>query len=256
VPHIALQGAANVRDLGGTVTSSGRKVLPGKVFRGDSLSTLTNADVDVLAGLGLHTVIDFRSLPEVSHAGSDRLPPGAQGVELPINAGDVQGFAAIMGDPGKQRDMLGDGKAEEFMKRANRSFVSDDAHREQFSRALHLIGAGQPVLYHCTAGKDRTGWMTAILLTALGVPRDTVMDDYLATNEYVWPSYEVQMQPLVETGKLDMPVFKPLLVQDPGYLDAAFGEVEARYGTFGEFLRRGLDFGKDDVERLRSALLG
>jgi protein-tyrosine phosphatase len=258
VPRIVLQGAVNVRDLGGIATASGRKLMPGQVFRGDSLSKLTDADLRLLAGLGPRTVIDFRSEPEITHLGADRLPPGAIAVDLPVSAGDLMRFIAAIGDVARQRELLGDGRAARFMLAMNRDFVSQDAHREQFATALRLIAddARRPVLYHCTAGKDRTGWMTALLLTALGVPRETVVADYLATNEYAWPAFEKQLRPLAALGQLDLNVFKPLLVQEPAYLDAAFDEVTVRYGTFENFLTGGLGFDTGDVERLRAALLG
>lgn len=256
MPHIALQGAANVRDLGGIEASSGRKVVLGRLFRADSLSKLTGPDLDVLAGLGLRTAIDFRSLAEVAQLGAGRLPPGATAVALPVDAGDVQGFIGLFGDLGRQREILGDGRAAEFMRRTNTELVSNDEHRRQFASALHMIAdeARQPVLFHCTAGKDRTGWMAAIALTALGVPREAVLADYLATNEYMWPAFEAQLRPLDDAGQIDLTVFTPLLVQDPSYLNAAFDEATARYGSFEGFLANGLSFGSEDLERLRSTL--
>jgi protein-tyrosine phosphatase len=261
VTHIALRGALNVRDLGGTATETGRKVVQGRVFRADALSKLTGEDLDVLAGLGLRTAIDFRSPHEVTNAGADLLPAGATAVALPIEAGNLDDFIAVMagGDLAKQQEVLGDGKAAQFMLRINRQFVGDPQHLAQFGRALHLIAdtGRQPVLYHCTAGKDRTGWMTAILFTALGVPRDTIMADYLATNDYVWPAYQGALQSLADAGRLaDPALVKPLLVQEPGYLTAAFDEVDARFGGFGAFLAGGLGFTGADLERLRSTLLG
>jgi len=242
-------------------TEGGGKVVQGRVFRADALSKLTGEDVAVLAGLGLRTAIDFRSVQEVTSAGADLLPAGATAVALPIEAGDLDDFVAVMtgGDLAKQSAVLGNGKAAQFMLGINRQFVADPDHLAQFGRALHLIAdqGRQPVLYHCTAGKDRTGWMTAILLTALGVPRDAIMADYLATNDYVWPAYEGAVQALADAGQLaDPALVRPLLVQDPGYLTAAFDEVGARYGSFGAFLADGLDFTAADLERLRSTLLG
>jgi protein-tyrosine phosphatase len=242
-------------------TEGGGKVVQGRVFRADALSKLTGEDVGVLAGLGLRTAIDFRSVHEVTSAGADLLPAGATAVALPIEAGDLDDFVAVMtgGDLAKQSAVLGNGKAAQFMLGINRQFVADPDHLAQFGRALHLIAdqGRQPVLYHCTAGKDRTGWMTAILLTALGVPRDAIMADYLATNDYVWPAYEGAVQALADAGQLaDPALVRPLLVQDPGYLTAAFDEVGARYGSFGAFLADGLDFTAADLERLRSTLLG
>ena len=259
--RIALQGAVNVRDLGGIATASGQRLVSGQLIRGDSLSRLTDADVDLLGLLSLRTVIDFRSLPEASHLGPDRLPPGADAVDLPVQAADLDHIVRHLGNIGALRELLGFGKAAEFMRRVNREFVADDTQREQFARALRLIAAddARPVLFHCTAGKDRTGWMTAVLLTTLGVPREAIMADYLATNDYIWPAYSRRLGLLGEGAALvrqaELAVFKPLLVQDPGYLEAAFDEVKSRYGAFDDFLADGLGFGPADVSQLRSALL-
>jgi protein-tyrosine phosphatase len=261
VTQIHLRGALNARDLGGLATEAGQKVSPGRVLRSDALSQLTDDDVAALSALGLRTAIDFRSAAEVADAGPDRLPGGAAAIALPVEAGDLEEFIEVMtgGDHGRQRELLGDGRAARFMAGINRQFVADAGHRAQFGRALHLIAdAGrQPVLFHCTAGKDRTGWMAAIVLTALGVPRDTVIADYLASNDHVWPSYQPIVQALADAGRLaDPELVRPLLVQDPAYLGAAFDEADAEYGSFGAFLARGLDFTVDDVRRLRETLLG
>jgi protein-tyrosine phosphatase len=251
VTHIAMHGALNVRDLGGIATESGRKVSPGRVIRSDALSKLTGEDVATLAGMALRTAIDFRSTHEVAGAGADRLPSGAAAIALPVDAANLEELFAA--GPEALHGLLGDGRGVEFMLGINRQFVADPGHRAQFGRALHLIADAdrQPVLFHCTAGKDRTGWMAAILLTALGVPRDSVIADYLATNDYVWPAYE-----LLLAGREELlALVKPVLVQDEAYLDAAFAEAEARYGDFGGFLAEGLDFGPADLDRLRNGLL-
>jgi protein-tyrosine phosphatase len=260
VTHIALRGALNARDLGGLVTEAGRKIIPGRVFRSDALSKLAGEDLGILAGLGLHTAIDFRSTQEVTAAGPDMLPSGAAAVALPVEAGNLDEFIGVMtsGDLARQRELLGDGKAGQFMLGINRQFVADPGHRAQFGRALHLIAdhGRQPVLYHCTAGKDRTGWMTAILLSALGVPRADITADYLVSNDYVWPAYRGPIQALAAAGQLaDPDLITPLLLQDPAYLDAAFGEADKRYGSFDAFLAEGLDFRAEDTLRLRNSLL-
>jgi protein-tyrosine phosphatase len=246
-----MQGALNVRDLGGIATGTGRKISSGRVIRSDALSKLSNEDVATLAGMGLRTAIDFRSTHEVAGAGPDRLPAGAAAIALPVDAANLEELFAA--GPDALHDLIGDGKGVQFMLGINRQFVADPAHRAQFGRALHLIADAdrQPVLFHCTAGKDRTGWMAAILLTALGVPRDAVIADYLATNDYVWPAYQA-----ILAGHDDLlTLVKPMLVQDAAYLDAAFDEARARYGSFDGFLSQGLDFAGADVDRLRAGLL-
>ncbi|MQY21820.1 tyrosine-protein phosphatase [Nocardia macrotermitis] len=256
---IELEGAVNVRDLGGFVTAEGRRLAAGRLFRADALHKLTDGDVAVLAGLGLRTVVDFRSSREITGAGPDRLPPGVERFELPISGGNITAtLSSVSDESATAAPDLGEGRAAEVMRRINRQFITEPDYRAAFARTLHLIATPDraPLLFHCTAGKDRTGWMAAIVLTALGVPHDQVVADYLATNDYVWPSYQAWITRAAESGKIrDPAAMRELLYQDPSYLSAAFTTLESTYGTFDNYLTNGLDFGPEDLERLRAALL-
>jgi len=171
--HVVLDGAVNVRDIGGYRSVQGLEVTRGRLFRGDTLSQLSSGDVDRLDRLGLRTVIDFRSPGEVLLGGDDRLAYGVEFAHLPVSGGDLGDLYELIasGDHERQRRELGEGRAASFMAEMNRGFVTDARQREAFGAALRLICApGRlPLLYHCTAGKDRAGWMTAI-----GVPRELV----------------------------------------------------------------------------------
>ncbi|MBY8859442.1 tyrosine-protein phosphatase [Nocardia sp. CA2R105] len=256
---IELQGAVNVRDLGGFVAAEGRRLTAGRLFRADALHKLTDGDVDVLAGLGLRTVVDFRSPREITGAGPDRLPAGVDRIELPIAGGNITAtLGATVGEFSSGKPDLGGGRAAEVMRTINRQFITEPEYRAAFARTLHLIADPDrdPLLFHCTAGKDRTGWMAAIVLTALGVPHDDVLADYLATNDYVWPSYQAWITRGAESGEIEDPdAMRELLYQDPSYIGSAFTAVETTYGTFDRFLTDGLDFGPADLERLRNVLL-
>jgi protein-tyrosine phosphatase len=259
--HIELHGARNVRDLGDFATADGRKTARGRLLRGDSLAALNDSDLAVLAGFGLRTVIDFRGPNEIANHGADRVPAGARRVGIPITGGDLGAMlraAAGETSPAEQQQLLGEGRAAKLMIDANRRFVSDPGFRAGFGEALAIIadpGHG-PVLFHCTAGKDRTGWMAAIVLTALGVPREAIVADYLATNDYVWDVYGAWLDRLVESGALaDVELIRPLLFQDASYLGAAFDEVERQYGSFDRYLADGLGVGGAQLDALRSALL-
>lgn len=263
--HIALHGARNVRDLGDFATTDGRKTARGRLLRGDSLAALTDGDLAVLAGLGLRTVIDFRGPGEIATHGTDRLPEGTQHVTLPVTGGDLGAILRAAGgeaggeaSPDDQRRLLGDGQAAKLMANANRRFVSHPGFRDSFAGALRIIAdaARGPVLFHCAAGKDRTGWMTAIVLTALNVPREAIIADYLATNDYVGQAYGDWLDRLVESGALaDADLIRPLMFQDRSYLEAAFDEVDREYGDFDRFLADGLGFTAAEHDALRSALL-
>ena len=259
--HVALDGAVNVRDTGGYRTSHGLQVTRGRLYRGDALSQLTGPDVERLGRLGLRTVIDFRTPGEILLAGADRLPFGVELVSLPVGGGDLGSIYELIacGDHQRQRRELGDGRAAELMVEINRGFVADARQREAFGAALRLMcTAGRlPLLYHCSSGKDRTGWMTAIVLTALGVPRGVVLRDYLLSNDFHRTEYQKLRYDLVKTGIVaDPELLRPLMEQSATYLGAAFEEAERRYSSFGRFVTRGLEVGDAMLGELRRALLG
>jgi protein-tyrosine phosphatase len=259
--HVALDGAVNVRDIGGYRSTCGLEVLRGRLFRGDSLSQLSDADVARLDGLGLRTVIDFRTPGEILLSGSDRLPYGVEFASLPVTGGDLGAVYELIagGDHERQRRELGDGQAASLMVEINRGFVADARQREAFGTALRLVCApGRlPLLYHCSSGKDRAGWMTAIVLTALGVPRELVLRDYLLSNDFHRTGYQKLRLDLIKTGIVaDPELLRPIMEQSATYLGAAFEEADRRYRSFGRFLTRGLDVGDAAVGELRRGLLG
>ena len=242
--HVALDGAVNVRDIGGYRSTYGLQVTRGRLFRGDALSQLSGLDLERLDWLGLRTVIDFRSPGEVLLSGADRLPFGVEFVSLPVGGGDLDGVYELIasGDHERQRRELGDGRAAEFMVEINRGFVADARQREAFGAALRVVcAAGRlPLLYHCSGGKDRTGWMTAIVLTVLGVPRELVVRDYLLSNDFHRTEYLKLRFDLVKTGIVaDAELLRPILEQSATYLGAAFEEADRRYGSFGASWRAG-----------------
>jgi protein-tyrosine phosphatase len=259
--HVALDGAVNVRDVGGYRTSQGLEVSRGRLFRGDALSQLTGPDLERLDRLGLRTIIDFRTPGEVLLSGADRRPFGVEFVSLPVGGGDLGSVYELIasGDHARQRRELGDGRAAEFMVEINRGFVADPRQREAFGAALRLVcSPGRlPLLYHCSGGKDRAGWMTAIVLTVLGVPREVVLRDYLLSNDFHRTEYQKLRFDLVKSGIVaDPELLRPIMEQSATYLGAAFEEAERGYGSFGRFVTHGLEVSDAMVGELRRALLG
>ncbi|MGH3183302.1 MAG: tyrosine-protein phosphatase, partial [Streptosporangiaceae bacterium] len=259
--HVVLDGAVNVRDVGGYRSAHGLEVVRGRLFRGDSLSQLTSADVERLDLLGLRVVIDFRTSGEVLVGGDDRLPYDVEFAHLPVGGGDLGAVYELIasGDHERQRRELGDGRAASFMAEMNRGFVTDARQREAFGAAMRLLCApGRlPLLYHCTGGKDRAGWMTAIVLTALGVPREWVLRDYLLSNDFHRTGYQKLRFDLVKTGIVaDPELLRPFLEQSATYLGAAFEEADRSYGSFGRFVTYGLEVSEAMLAELRRALLG
>ncbi|GAA3195200.1 tyrosine-protein phosphatase [Actinocorallia longicatena] len=251
---LGLEKAPNARDLGGYRTRSGRRVRPGRALRAEALNQLTDDDLGILEGLGLRSVVDFRGPGETAYSGFDRVPAGVESLELPVFAADHDIYVTLAplfttDDHDLQRRVLGDGGAEKIMTEMYRWFVNDPLPRDAFATTFRLLSEGEPVMFHCTAGKDRTGWMAAIVLTALDVPVETVYNDYLLTNLRQAPLIDMFRGP---DSKIDVALVEPLLDVRQGYLDAAFDEVGRRFGSFETFVKDGLG---GDITALRGALL-
>ncbi|MFJ6832541.1 tyrosine-protein phosphatase [Streptomyces sp. NPDC091209] len=238
---IKLDGAVNFRDAGGYRTTDGHWVKMGEIYRSDALNKLGDADLAKLKRLGIHAVYDLRMESERA-SGPDRVPAGASYTVADVLAGSPT-FTSLPATEADAVKMMVDG--EKFM-------VSGDTARAAYTTVYAGVAAGDGVLYHCTAGKDRTGWSSAALLTALGVPRSTVMNDYLASNTYraAANAATLAMMPPAQAA-----VYKPLLDVRPEYLNSGFDEVHARYGDFSGYLRKGLRIDSGELRDLKRELL-
>ncbi|XVU25114.1 tyrosine-protein phosphatase [Actinoplanes sp. CA-054009] len=237
-----LAAAPNFRDGGGYRTADGHWVRMGVFYRSNSLATLTDADVAKLKRLGIRTDVDFRTDSEVA-AGPDRLPAGTRYVFA-----NVAGTTSP-GSGGYQLDTEEHGVA--MMVAGEKGMVSSDSARKAYRTFLTTVADPRAanVLYHCTAGKDRTGWASAALLTALGVPRATVFEDYLLSNTYLAASNAAALAAVPESIRAG---YKAVLDVRPEYLQSGFDEVAAKFGTFDRYLRDGLGV---SAWALRSRLL-
>jgi protein-tyrosine phosphatase len=178
---VALQGCSNLRDLGGYRTADERTVRFGLVFRSASLAALTEADLRVFGDIGIRTVCDLRGEREAARAPS-RLPAGGatEVVRLPIEPR----VGASLRDLLAREEATGE-DVRDLLRTAYTAYATDHLPRYRTLFDLLLRRERLPLLFHCSAGKDRTGFGAALLLTALGVPRETVVADYLATNR-IW----------------------------------------------------------------------
>jgi len=177
---LPLTGATNFRDLGGYAGHGGREVKWRRIFRSDHLATLTPQDQALLAELGLARSIDFRG--EAERAALAYALPGVQQHPLGIEPTVVQRIQEVLrsGAPLSAQDAV------RLMQDTYRGFVHDNAPR--FAALMRLLlESDAPLVFHCTAGKDRTGFAAALILLALGVPRAVVMQDYLLTNALYRP---------------------------------------------------------------------
>ena len=256
--RIALAGTPNFRDLGGYETADGRHVRWGQVFRSGALVDLTPADRATVDALGIQLVCDLRSDSEVETDPDPDL--GAEALRLAVTdeSVDVQAItdAVLVGDLDQiSPDLLLDGMpaiATEF----------PDAWRTLVQRVADE--ASRPTNVHCSAGKDRAGWASALILRALGVPEETVMEDYLLSNDYLAASNEDTLAQVrtvvagvqgVPEDEVDLSNLEALLEVRPEYLQAAFDAVDEQYGSFEAYLTDSLGLTQAEIDALRDDLL-
>ena len=235
---VPLEGAGNFRDLGGYVTEDGRRVVWGKLFRSNTLSGLTTADYRTLDGIGVRVVCDLRTVEERRRQPTVWQGARPQFVESSKERNDMGGFARGESDPVKVRSaMIG------FYRRAIDSYA--DEYRGLFQ---HLLAGEMPLIVHCTGGKDRTGVGSALILTALGVPRPTIVTDYTMTHT-LFVSQQAQLQGAKPDpnaallDKLPPQVAEALAASDPPYIEAALDQAAVEYGSLDAYLEKRLGVG-------------
>ncbi|MBT2415376.1 tyrosine-protein phosphatase [Streptomyces sp. ISL-12] len=239
---IQLDGAVNFRDAGGYRTADGQWVKMGVVYRSDAWDKLTAADLAKLKRLGIDTDYDLRMTSERT-AAPDRLPSGVRYV-----LADVLGGSS----PVSTMPTTAEGAAQ-MMVDAEKSMVSSETGKAAYTTVFNGIADdADGSVYHCTAGKDRTGWASAALLTMLGVDRATVMADYLASNDY---RAEANAAALAAMPAEQAAVYKPMLDVRAEYLNSGFEEVKDEFGSFAAYEKKALGLDSRELRQLKADLL-
>ncbi len=247
---LRVDGACNLRDLGGLLAADGRRVRRGRLIRSGELSGLTTTGATCLLQLGLSGIVDFRSASERKAAPTRALELGTvrrwqsdadERLGEPLPA-----LRRCLASPAQSRQVVID-------------IYRDMAFRQHanFRLLFEAVLTGQPVLFHCAAGKDRTGVGAALLLSVLGVSRDQIRHDYLLSNA---AQTDIRTRFLLLPGAeiaLEAPDehWAPLMTADADYLDAMFGEVERRHGNVERYATEVLGLQARQLEHLRNALL-
>ena len=250
--HIQFSGTKNFRDLGGYSTVDGRTVRWGVLYRSDSLHNLTTSDLQRLASLKLSRVFDFRSENEVARE-PDRLPEGAKWISLPMLDASTKIWHEQRKEMIKNMRTL---KPAEFLRATNSELATKFTPEYKFFYHELLASNGDPILFHCAAGKDRTGFAAATILRILGVPQDIIMQDYLLTNRYLLDAFKWNLFiGTILKGKRFTDGIRGFMIADESYLNTAFETVEKEYGSFKNYARNGLGLTDQDIERLKTYYL-
>ncbi|MFG2138158.1 tyrosine-protein phosphatase [Streptomyces sp. NPDC048650] len=256
--HSELAEVRNFRDVGGLPTVDGRRVRHGRLFRSGHLAHATEADAEFLAGLGLHTVFDFRNAADIKLEGPDVSLPGVRNVNIPLtDPADGAEFWTMVrdGHVDQLRTALGDGKAAARMSSTYRHIIT--TRTEDHSRVLHALAEDSlPALMHCAAGKDRAGLSVAVTLLAVGVEPDAIETDYLKSND-PHRRYKIRRSDNSAVGMSEevMELLSPLFGAHTDYLTAAFDTIEQTWGSRDRYLAEGLKLTDATRERLRARLL-
>jgi len=249
---LPLPSGLNFRDIGGYRTVDGRMVRWGQVFRAGSLASLVETDLAYLSQLGLRMVCDLRSPREVKRA-PDRLPAGWGGeiVARPLSS-QVGGREQVrlLRQQRNELDKL-------LLRMYTQDILEENAQSigDMFTRLAQV--ENRPALFHCAAGKDRTGVTIALLLALLGVPDETIVADYSLSNlvheaieQVMWRELRQAMWVGIRPSKL-----APLLLAKPATLRLTLTAVQEKYGSVIDYLRQVAGVSEEVIDRLREGML-
>jgi len=260
--QVALEGQPNFRDLGGYETVDGRTVKWAQVYRSGELPRLSDDDMAHLETLEIETVVSFLTEKEIEARGPDRLPDGVTEVDLPMEAGNLGELTAVVNEARRTGD-FSEVPAD----------INPDIHRrlmvearEYYAALLREIAdpANRPLVFHCSHGVHRTGTAAAILLSALGVPWETIRADYLLSNTYRQEEMEHRLAQLrdlhaettgVAPEEDDTTNMDAFYILQGAYIDAALEQAVEDYGSMEAYIRDGLGITDEEIEELRNQLL-
>jgi protein-tyrosine phosphatase len=243
-PRVPLDGPLNFRDLGGYRTQNGQRLRQAMIYRSDDLAQLARDDIARLTPLGLRTVIDLRSDEEVKRRGYfpvDRYPHQVDYYHLPL-VEDVIGVRGVGVDDQAYLD--------------SRYQYLLDRGSSAIAQAFHIFACPQryPLVFHCVAGKDRTGVLSALLLAMLGVPDATIASDYQLTDRATqeWMDRLAQQHPEERAVMNDVPSI--LFTANPQTILRLLSNLRARSGSIEAWLL-GLDVTHEELDSIRGILL-
>lgn len=233
--HLPMAGGYNFRDLGGYKNKEGKYVKWGKIFRSDDLYHLTSEDLNYLANIPVKSVVDFRSAEEVKKA-PDKVPSSAKEYAYSITPGNLDIQQDISSFTAEAIDSV--------MMSINRMLVTDPSIIKLYKDFFALLQDQNdvPLLFHCTAGKDRTGMGAALILYALGVDEETIFQDYLASNFYLDDKYAQLKQ--------DYPEMASMFEVKRDFLQSGIEQIKKDHGSVENYLKNSLNVDLDKFKEM------
>ena len=244
--HVVLQGAANFRDLGGYTTTDGHHVKWGEIYRSADISKLTDADLAVLKDRKINYDVDLRGHQESAHA-PDKYNPGTDYILCPAGSDNMDWAKTMSALKGNQGDSL------MLVYYSNTQYLAE-RYKPFFDKLLNLP-PDNSLVFHCSAGKDRTGIGAALLLYSLGVPYDTIVSDYLASNYYRKDVNAKLIDQMAKYMHTDTQVAVSMASVKKEDLDATFNAITKQYGSVDNFLRTQIGLNDQKIAILKKKFL-
>ncbi|GCF93349.1 phosphatase [Enterococcus florum] len=255
---LSVNHAENMRELGGYQTKDGRTVGSRRLIRSASINLLDDHDKAYLADYGVKTVIDFRS-PEEREAQPDQEIPHSANIALPIFPIDENRVSAS--PLAVMTKMQGGYSAFDQMIEVYRNFVSMEHVHHQYQRFFELILSNerpdQSILFHCTAGKDRTGFGAALILSGLGVDQETIFRDYMKTNQFLKKKVAEIREQAIQAGVPESLLHgvDDMMTARLEYLQTSYDQIHQQYGDVVNFLKQGIGLSNGDIQDLQKLYL-
>lgn len=228
-----LTGQHNFRDLGGILTNDGRRISPGLLYRSGDLHSITDEDLKTLTQLGLAMIIDFRSPREIEKRPNREIPGVKEVKHLPIYDAPrdlAARYVEESNEEGLKQLLIGE------YERIILQYTTE--YRQFIHEVVH--NPNVPLVFHCSAGKDRTGLATIFLLTALGVGKEEILEDYFRTNIFA-QAHAHEIIGILNHDGHNGELMRPMLEVRQEYLDAAFSAIHEQYGNLENFVFQELE---------------